>query len=249
MSIVPFKATRVVKAVDDSLLPCGLKAVFLEMYGLDNGPMGCTATATRLALRLGLSPRTVDDARRELVALGLAYKVSGSNGWHVTMPADCVPVADRPTDQDVHAAALKLTAFLRPDPEIPAQGRGARGRILVQERGESPSRGGGVPAQERGFEKPSSPSANGDSEADPPRQGDVTASLRLERLEKLDVNPPTSPPPTEVGRVAVANPQVGQPQRFADLLPPHLRDEFQRWQLRTLSEHLEGRLGARRGRP
>ena len=248
VSQVPFKATRVVKAVDDGVLSGGLKAVFLEMYGLDNGPMGCSATATRLAKRLGLSPRTVDDVRRELVELGLAYKVSGSNGWHLTMPTDCMPASDRPLDEDVYAAAQRLAAYLRPDRETPAHKRGASGRVPIQRRGESPTRSGVEPVQRRGFEKAVSPSLTEDSEADRPRQGDGSVPVRLEVLEKLEVTPPTSHPPSEVGSVAHANPKVGKPQPFTELLPPEMRDELQRRRLLANRGHQERRVAGEQSR-
>ena len=85
------------------VLPVGLKLLWLEMYGLDNGDLGCTASAAYLAARLGFAARTVEEYRARLEDLGLAWKVPSTRGWHMTMPSDCIPAATNPVVSSVRS--------------------------------------------------------------------------------------------------------------------------------------------------
>lgn len=119
---LPFGAARVLKAVAHPALSWLVKAVWLELYALHNGPEGAYIGATPLARRLGISREGVEKARRQLKALGLLWdlKVEGrrTSSWFPTLPASCLPTTHRPTDPEVLDCAGRLRQLL--DQTLPA---------------------------------------------------------------------------------------------------------------------------------
>jgi hypothetical protein len=102
--------------VRDDLLSGGLRILLGRMYLLDNGTRGCTASAAPLGSYTGLTPRTVDDYRRHLEQLGLAYRISGSRGWHVVLPPG--QPGDRAGDDEIRTYAQRIEdAIAKPRPQ------------------------------------------------------------------------------------------------------------------------------------
>jgi hypothetical protein len=170
VSELPYRATRVLRAVPVEVLPVGLKLLWLEMYGLDNGDLGCTASAAYLAARLGFAARTVEEYRARLETLGLAWKVPSTRGWHLTMPSDCIPAGERPEDEAVQACARILAAFLAPTvPTVDAavDARSAPGKTYGADRTESTVLTVPNPGADRGSRPPESTAPTGDSVRDP----------------------------------------------------------------------------------
>ncbi|MCH9015619.1 MAG: helix-turn-helix domain-containing protein [Gemmatimonadetes bacterium] len=101
------KASRVLADID--------KLVWIEIYHLDQGPEGCYILPDTLARRIGRSRDTMERSRRRLKDAGLLYSVPRPgycDRWHVALPAKCVAVSSRPTDEDVEVAANQLDELI-----------------------------------------------------------------------------------------------------------------------------------------
>jgi hypothetical protein len=108
----PFSVTRVIRAVPLAALGDFPKLLICEVFSLWNGPEGCFMGAGPMAKRLGCSVERVEEARRALQKDGLLSSLRQDGrrtaSWYVTVPADCVPLASRPTDADVSESAKRL---------------------------------------------------------------------------------------------------------------------------------------------
>ena len=118
---LPTRACWVVEA--STVLPWGMKAVWLRTYWLDIGPERTWATERQLGAMLGLEPATVARYRTELRAYGLleSAEIPGDSGqrrvqrsWWCTLPAPCIP-PDRARPDHCVALARVLDQHLSPD--------------------------------------------------------------------------------------------------------------------------------------
>ena len=109
---------RVVKACA-ALSPMD-KLVWLEHYGLQNGRLGATVSASSLARRIGVSRVTVERARLEFIRLDLIKKLDRGIGrtasWFVQLPSCARPQAKRLIDDDVERYAEKLSKWIESHP-------------------------------------------------------------------------------------------------------------------------------------
>lgn len=111
---LPFAATHVIRASRG--LSWGEKAVWLELWALDNGPEGAWISDQSLASRLGLEDRTVKNYRFGLRARRLAVTVPRPGarqvGWVMTLPAIAVPRATRAAGDIAVSCAQALDKYL-----------------------------------------------------------------------------------------------------------------------------------------
>jgi hypothetical protein len=146
--------------VIDRVLPAGVRILLARMYLLDNGTVGCNASAAQLAEYTGLTTRTVDEYRRRLDCHGLAFRVHGTHGWHVVLPTPMA--ADRATDKEIRDYARWIEAATIPLPESgnnapPIEGSSEPGSE------ESPTRTGGTPNAKGEIRHRESPTHVGES--------------------------------------------------------------------------------------
>ena len=137
--LLPWSATRVVRAVRAEYLSAGHKLVWVELWGLARTPRGAWISAVNLAQRLGMSRDTVGTYRRDLERLGLLVKAPARRGetatWRPSLPPDCIP-AERPTPREVDERARRLEQYVAghrsgthprevadPGPSLPAHSR------------------------------------------------------------------------------------------------------------------------------
>ena len=109
----PYSFARVLKA--SKTLDPTWKLIWLEHRGLANGKGGVAiVSASTIAGRVGLSRKTVERARAELVPLGLLRKhergTGCTDGWQPILPSDCRPHTVRITDDEAQALAERLDA-------------------------------------------------------------------------------------------------------------------------------------------
>ena len=88
------------------------KLTYCELMGLCQTRAGATIGAGALGRRLGLSTRTVERVRKELVTLGLLERKDRGQGrtaaWFPTMPQICRPRARRLDDDQLEEFARRL---------------------------------------------------------------------------------------------------------------------------------------------
>jgi hypothetical protein len=112
-----FAAARVVMAARS--LSAGEKVVWCEDRALDRGPEGTWLSGQAFERRWGgsWSRATLEEYRRRLVQLGLHVKVARpgarSMGWISTLPAQCLPRSDQPSDEEVETMAAYLDAHVK----------------------------------------------------------------------------------------------------------------------------------------
>lgn len=109
MSSLSTTAIRVVKA--SAALDSIDKLVWTEIYHLDRGTEGCYMRPDTLARRVGRSRKTMERSRRRLKEWGLVRSVHRRgycDSWYVNLPVDCVLLSNRPSDEEVFAAAARL---------------------------------------------------------------------------------------------------------------------------------------------
>jgi len=111
---LPLAAGHVVQAVSVNFLSAGLKDVWHVLHRFDRSADGCYLTASQLAEKIGMTEGTVETYRRELLGLGLVTR--GARGWHVTLPADCIPRVARPGPAEVIERARRLEQALTRTP-------------------------------------------------------------------------------------------------------------------------------------
>jgi len=74
-------------------VPDGAKLVWLQDWVLDPKGQGCWLTDEQLGVRLGMSPRTVEKHRQQLMGAGLHLRIppgrSHTRGWRSIVPAVC----------------------------------------------------------------------------------------------------------------------------------------------------------------
>jgi len=88
------------------------------MFLLDNGARGCNASAAVLGRYTGLSERSVEKYRAQLAELGLVYRVTGTRGWHVNLPAG--PPADHAKDAEILAYMRRIMVAIMPAESTPS---------------------------------------------------------------------------------------------------------------------------------
>ena len=121
----PFNWTRVVKPSDAPSLTPAHKLVWLEHYCWEKAGRGCMVSASALGKRLGLSQRTVERIRQDLLRWGLLRKHDRGNGrtaiWRPELPARCRPQGTKLADDDAFTYAEMLAEHIaaRVKPPMP----------------------------------------------------------------------------------------------------------------------------------
>jgi hypothetical protein len=114
----PWIWARIVKACagpveEKPILTPTEKLVYCELVGLCQTRAGATIGAGALGRRLGLSTRTVERVRKELVTLELLERRDRGQGrtaaWFPTIPQICRPRARRLDDDQLEDFARRLT--------------------------------------------------------------------------------------------------------------------------------------------
>lgn len=209
---LPFSATRVIRAVPLALLGDFEKLLACEVFSLWNGPDGCYMGSGPMAQRLGCSRERVEVARRELMALGLMSTLKRPErrtaSWYVLLPHDCTPRTAKPTDGEVLELAIALGRYLADrrtgktpldSTKQPPQWRTACTPVATESR--EPTGVQPDPDRRTGTPEPAyrlyAPEVG---------EGGSTLPPTSQRLEQ----PPTSPPPSEVGAAQEPEAEVGQ---------------------------------------
>lgn len=113
--IRPYATGHVVDAVSVAVLSPGVKAVWHVVHRFDRRPTGCELSASRLAPKLGMSPRTVEKHITTLQGMGLLFRIP-KGGLAATVPEDCVPKVARPGWQETEELARRLEQRIQSTP-------------------------------------------------------------------------------------------------------------------------------------
>lgn len=122
----PWIWARIVKAVagpaeaigNDTapLLSQSAKLLYCEIVGLCTTRAGCTLGAGAMGRRLGVSGRSVERIRADLVTLGLLQRKGRGEGrsasWFPTMPTTCRPKARRLDEDGLEVFANRLALLI-----------------------------------------------------------------------------------------------------------------------------------------
>jgi hypothetical protein len=117
---LPFPATRIVKALTRDETRGGISSgkvlVWLEHYAIDESADGAYLSAAEIAARVGMSAATVEEYRRELLAIGLLEKFptrrGAKSGWRCTLPKECIPESAKPRIAELHLLGGRLAGFI-----------------------------------------------------------------------------------------------------------------------------------------
>jgi len=100
-----------------TILPAGVKLVWIKTHVLDDPTEGAWVSAPALADQLGMKPATVERYRHFLLRAGLLARGprSGRRGvtWYPTLPDRCVPPARGASKQQIAEAGQALDQHLR----------------------------------------------------------------------------------------------------------------------------------------